>query len=50
MLTHTITINATHTMILLPILKPLDKTQPHYDEISLCQYHFDKNLGSIIVL
>ncbi len=33
MLTHTITINATHTMILLPILKPLDKTQPYYDEI-----------------
>ncbi len=33
MLTHTITINATHNMILLPILKPLDKTQPYYDEI-----------------
>lgn len=32
MLTHTITINATHNMILLPILKPLDKTQPYYDE------------------
>ncbi|GAA9633242.1 hypothetical protein HpHA97_03330 [Helicobacter pylori] len=33
MLTHTITINATHNMILLPILKPLDKTQPYSDEI-----------------
>ncbi len=33
MLTHTITINATHNMILLPILKPLDKTQPYHDEI-----------------
>ncbi|GAA7385592.1 hypothetical protein BD0137_10560 [Helicobacter pylori] len=32
MLTHTITINATHNMILLPILKLLDKTQPYYDE------------------
>ncbi|GAA7474743.1 hypothetical protein MMM102_02100 [Helicobacter pylori] len=32
MLTHTITINATANMILLPILKPLDKTQPYYDE------------------
>lgn len=32
MLTHMITINATHNMILLPILKPLDKTQPYYDE------------------
>ncbi|GAA7342156.1 hypothetical protein BD0115_14770 [Helicobacter pylori] len=32
MLTHTITINATHNMILLPILKPLDKTQPYSDE------------------
>lgn len=32
MLTHTITINDTHNMILLPILKPLDKTQPYYDE------------------
>ncbi len=32
MLTHTITISATHNMILLPILKPLDKTQPYHDE------------------
>ncbi|EMG90047.1 hypothetical protein HMPREF1397_00241 [Helicobacter pylori GAM115Ai] len=32
MLTHTITINDTHNMILLPILKPLDKTQPYHDE------------------
>ncbi|MGL2510629.1 hypothetical protein ACOWN8_00670 [Helicobacter pylori] len=32
MLTHTIAINATHNMILLPILKPLDKTQPYHDE------------------
>ncbi|GAA7746496.1 hypothetical protein JP0166_11160 [Helicobacter pylori] len=52
MLTHTITINATNNMILLPILKPLDKTQltmmkffahlrqnfrPHYSIINMNQ-------------